>query len=219
MGVIRGDLPVLGIANLLQSLHLGKCDGHLVLEQPSHQKVFYVSPAGVRLVCGSKRTHRLEKLLRRVGPVASDRQAFAHLIREWTLEEMSELLDWTRGGFKFQEGPELPRGVSALPIGPEGDVDVMTVILESTRRLDDLPRIRAVFPDLDAVPEGAPAGAAAEDPTLDAEVLRDVLPLLDGIRSVSQILQASAYPRLSVLQALHRLSLQGRLALRIPEAA
>jgi len=219
MGILRGDLPVLGIANLLQCLHLGKCEGHLVLEQLGQQRVFYLNPRGVRLVSGSKRCQRLEKLLRRVGPVASGREAIGHLVREWTLEEMSDLLSWTRGAFKFQEGPELPRGVTALSVGPEADVDLMTVILESTRRMDDLPRIRAVFPDLDAVPECAPDGAGAGDPSIDAEALRDVLPFVDGIRSLSQIVEASAFPRHSVLQVLYGLSLKGSLALRIPEAA
>lgn len=219
MGTIRGDLSVLGIANLLQSLHLGKCEGHLSVEGSSLSKVFYLHPGGLRLVSGSRRCQRLEKLLRRVGPVVTNRGAIGHLVREWLLDEMGEIFGWTRGTFRFQEGPDLPKGVSALPFVAESDVDVMTTILEASRRLDDLPRIRALLPDFDAVLERTMPDGEIHDPVIDPEVLRDVLPLVDGTRSVSQIVQASAFPRLSVLPALHRLAMQGALAIRVAEAA
>jgi hypothetical protein len=219
MGTIRGDIPVLGVANLLQSLALNKCVGHLTCESAHHQKVFFVHTGGLRLVCGSKRCQRLEQFLRRIGPV--NREETGKIVLEWTLEEMSDLFGWTRGTFRFQEGVELPRGVTPLQglAGLKADTDVMTAILEAARRVDLLPRILETLPDPESVPARPDPAAAVDEAGLQPEVLRDVLPLVDGMRSVAQIIQTSAFPRLSVLEALYRLTLQGTLSIRIPEAA
>ena len=219
MGGIRGDLQVLGVANLLQSLALNKCVGHLICESANHPKVFFIHAGGLRLVRGSKRCQRLEPFLRRVGPV--NREETGTIVVEWTLEEMCDLFGWTRGTFRFQEGPEVPRGVTPLQglAGLGADTDVMTAILESTRRLDLLPRVLELLPDPESVPARPEPSAAPEGDGLHPDVLRDVLPLVDGRRSVAQIIQTSAFPRLSVLELLYRLTLQGALAIRIPEAA
>lgn len=219
MGTLRGDLPVLGVATLLQSLALSKCVGHLTCESVNHPKVFFVHEGGLRLVRGSKRCQRLEQLLRRIGPV--NREAAERIVLEWTLEELCDLMGWTRGTFRFQEGTEIPRGVTPLQglAGLEADAEVMTAILEAARRADLLPRILEVLPDPESVPARLVPAGAIEDEGLHPEVLGDVLPLVDGMRSVAQIIQTSAFPRLSVLELLYRLTLQGTLAIRIPEAA
>ncbi|HLF94751.1 MAG TPA: DUF4388 domain-containing protein [Planctomycetota bacterium] len=227
MGTIRGDLSVLGIANLLQSLALGKCEGLLTFELGAHQKALRLHPDGLRLVRGSRRCHRLEQLLRRVGPVASSSElpggapsleSIGRLVREWMLEEVCDLFTWTRGTFRFQEGADLPKTASALDAF-DADADVTSVILESARRIDDLPRLRHAFPDPDAIPVRTAVAEPAAESALDAEIQRDVLPLVDGTRSVNQIVRASAYPRLSVLQALSRLARKGALAVPVPRGS
>lgn len=224
MGIIRGDLSVLGVANLLQCLALGRCEGLLTLELGAHQKALRLESAGLRLVRGSRRSLRLEKLLRRVGPVASTSdlpggapslESIGRLVREWMLDEICDLFTWTRGTFRFQEGADLPDSASAADAFDAG-TEVTSVILEAARRIDDLPRLRNAFPDLDAVPVRTPVAEPPTDSALDAEIQRDVLPLVDGTRSVNQIVRSSAYPRLSVLQALARLARRGALSLPAP---
>ncbi len=223
MGTIRGDLSVLGIANLLQTLALGKCEGLLTLELGAHQKALRLSPAGIRLVQGSRRCHRLEKLLRRVGPVVSSpalpgtapsQESVGRLVREWMLEEVCDLFTWTQGSFRFQEAADLSTTASALE-SFDADADVTTVILEAARRIDDLPRLRDAIPDPDAIPVRTPVADPPTESALYAEIQRDVLPLVDGTRSVNQIVRASAFPRLSVLQTLARLARQGALAVPV----
>lgn len=219
MGAIRGDLSVLGIANLLQSLSLNPSEGTLVLEGATHEKAFYLHDRRVRLVHGSRRCARLEKFLRRVGPVTSHspagREALRHILKEWLIEEMSEVFGWLRAGFHFQEGSELPKGILPLPCASMADaeMDVMSVILDSARRIDDVPRIRALIPDLEIVPEQNP-NAEVDEALFDAEVLRDVYPLVDGHRTARDIIMTSAFPRHSVLQVLYRLRIQGVILVR-----
>ncbi|HXX94656.1 MAG TPA: DUF4388 domain-containing protein [Planctomycetota bacterium] len=214
MGTLRGDISVLGVANLLQSLALGKCAGHLTLEAASHEKVFHLDAGRIRLVRGSRRCQRLEKLLKRVGPV--NREGVGRIVAEWTLDEVADLLTWTRGTFRFQEGAELPKGV--IPMegldGWQAEADILGVILEGARRVDLFPRIRTVLPDMGAVPDRDPSSAAFDASGLDPGVAGDVLPLVDGKRSVGTIVLTSAYPRTSVLEVVYQMALQG--AVRLP---
>jgi hypothetical protein len=216
MGTLRGDLSVLGVANLLQSLALSKCSGHLTLESASHQKVFHLASGRICLVHGSRRCHRLEQLLKRVGPV--NREGVGHIVAEWTLDEMTDLLTWSRGTFSFQEGTDLPKGVTPLQglSGWQAEAEVLSVILEGARRVDLSPRIRAALPDWEAIPERAEILGDVDPSGLDPEVLSDVLPLVDGKRSVGQILQTSAFPRTSVLEVVYRLALRGAIRLPAP---
>lgn len=227
MSSIQGDLSVLGFANLLQAFTLNRCEGYLTLELGAHRKILYLHPGGVRLVRGSRRCLRLEKLLRRIGTVASEgpsveggapsRGAIARLVQEWMLEEICDVFTWTRGTFRFQQASEF-EGRESVPSSPfsefAAESDLMTVVLEAARRTDEMPRIRARIPDLQSVPERADSPDCSPEPSIDEDALRDVLPLVDGRRTVSEIVQVSAYPRLAVLEVLYRLSLRG--ALRIP---
>lgn len=231
MGTVRGDLSVFGIANLLQTLTLGQNTGHLILEGATHQKVFYIHSGRVRLVHGSRRCARLDKLLRRMGPITpalADAGMIRPVLREWLLEEMSEVFGWLRSTFFYQEGHEVPKGILALPSSSTAvaDVDVMTVLLESARRMDDIPRVRALLPDLEVIAEPNDA-VEVDDSSFDLDVLQDVHPLIDGVRTIRQIVLTSVFPRHSVLHVLYRLRLQGAVivraggipAIQVPEMA
>ena len=61
MAAIRGDLSVLSIANLVQALVLDRSGGLLTVESGTDRRILRVSPAGIRLVRGSQRCHRLER--------------------------------------------------------------------------------------------------------------------------------------------------------------
>src|SRR5262245_16160212 len=82
MSAIRGDLSVLSIANLVQALVLDRATGLLTVESGTDRRILKVSPAGIRLVRGSQRCHRLERLLRRL----PSPRAVAHLVQDWMLE-------------------------------------------------------------------------------------------------------------------------------------
>ena len=113
MRFLQGDLSVLSLANLLQALVLNRSSGVLTLEAGLERRVLRVCPTGIRLVRGSQRCHRFERLLRGLrnvpeGPPAEETpapftspEATTRLMSEWMLEEICELLTWARGTFRF----------------------------------------------------------------------------------------------------------------------
>lgn len=221
MGAIRGDLSVLSIANLVQALVLDRSYGRLTVESGTDRRVLRVAPTGIRLIRGSQRCHRLERLLRRLGRTSPDPSDFfsmrvARLVRDWMLEEICELFTWTRGVFTFEKAdPGRP-----LEEGPFGsfaaDCDVTGIALEAARWADELPRIKATIPDLRRVPVMVAPPVSPRECGDDPEAVEEVLRLIDGTRPVIQILQLSLFPRYLVLQLLHRLSQKGVIRVQAP---
>src|SRR5688500_12865307 len=116
MAAIRGDLTVLSIANLVQALVLDRSTGLLTIDAGTDRRILRVSPSGIRLVRGSQRCHRLERLLRRLGRFSSvpsedgashgnllSQKAVSRLVQEWMFEEICELFTWSRGTFLFEK--------------------------------------------------------------------------------------------------------------------
>jgi len=231
MAAIRGDLSVLSLANLVQALVLDRSSGLLTLEAGTDQRILRISPSGIRLVRGSQRCHRLERLLRRLGrfslapsndpaPAGNllSKEGVARLVQEWMFEEICELFTWSRGTFTFQKcaPPEI------LESGPfaayAADCDVTTVALEAARWADELPRIKAAIRDLRQVPTRTEIPIPMQKLGLDREAVDDIVRLIDGIRPVIHILQLSVFPRFIVLEVLYRMTVEGALRMSLPGA-
>jgi hypothetical protein len=221
MGIIRGDLSVLSLANLVQLLVLDRSVGLLTLESGNDRRVLRISPTGIRLVRGSQRCHRLERALRRtIGMLSQPGDEFdarvRRLLQEWMHEEICELFTWLRGTFRFEkaEAGTLPEE------GPFGlfaaDCDVTTIAIDAARWADELPRIRGVIRDLRLVPEAAVLPGVRPEIPQGPEACDDVLRLIDGHRSVLQVVHLSIFPRYIVLQVLYRLYQQGLIRLKDP---
>jgi len=226
--IIRGDLSVLSIANLVQALVLDRSTGLLTLEAGTDQRVLRISPNGIRLVRGSQRCHRLERLLRRLGRFSDEsatggnllsQEAAMRLVREWMFEEICELFTWSRGSFTFEKS----RPGEVQESGPfaayAADCDVTTVTLEAARWADELPRIRAAIRDLRQVPTRTAMPVPEGNFGLEAEAVDDILRLIDGRRPVIHILQLSVFPRFVVLEILYRMTLMGVIRMGLPAPA
>jgi hypothetical protein len=232
MGAIRGDLSVLSIANLVQALVLDRSVGLLTVESGSDRRILRVSPAGIRLVRGSQRCHRLERLLRRFSRFTSEwsdeglvveslpsRGMVARLVREWMMEEICEMFTWSRGTFIFRKddaGVQTEEGPFAKFAG---DCDVTKIALEAARWADELPRIKSVIRDLRLIPSVTAPAVPLQKSTLDPEALDDVYRLIDGKRPVVQILQMSVFPRFVVLQILYGLTVAGAIRMEMPSTS
>jgi hypothetical protein len=228
MAAIRGDLSVLSIANLIQALVLDRSTGLLTVEAGTDRRVLRVCPSGIRLVRGSQRCHRLERLLRRLGRFTEPSEAFtvrggipsrsaiAHLVQDWMMEEICDLFTWSRGTFVFQKASPTERIEDGPFASFAADCDVNSIALEAARWADDLPRIKAAIRDLRLVPVAGEAPVSKETTMLDPEALEDVLRLVDGARPVVQILQLSIFPRFVVLKMLYRLIRDRAIRLRMP---
>ena len=231
MGAIRGDLSVLSVANLVQALVLDRSSGFLTVESGADRRILRISAAGIRLVRGSQRCHRLERLLRRLGRFTEPADSFtlrggmpsrgsiAHLVQDWMLEEICDLFTWSRGTFHFQTAVPSERVDEGPFAAFAADCNVHTIALEAARWADDLPRIKAAIRDLRLVPVVAGSPVSRETAAVDPEALEDVLRLIDGVRPVVQILQMSVFPKYVVLKMLYRLLLDRAITLTAPGSA
>jgi hypothetical protein len=220
MASVRGDLSLVKVSNLVQALVLDRSTGLLTLESGDDQRVLRLSPSGIRLLRGSKRCHRLGRLLRRLGRSTSDETA-SRLVQGWMFEEICELLTWSRGTFTYRKVDPSQIAESGPFAAYAVDCDIRRVILESARWTDELPRIISAIRDVRRIPVRTEAPVPAAKFGLDGQAVDDVLRLIDGSRPVVHIVQLSVFPRFVVLEVLFRMMSAGviRLTAAAPSQA
>lgn len=242
MGTIRGDVDVLGISNLLQVLSSNGCEGYLTVVQEGQKKVIEFTSRGIRLVSGSRRTNPLGEILLRTGKITREqlddllgrqrrsgrpfgefvaeegilpRSVVEGALREQVAEEIYDLFTWLQAEFEFTT---LGSGAAPPDEGPLAavvlDQNVMSIMLEAARRVDELSRIQEVIPDVRLVPERLELPASLDDPGLDRDAIEEILPLVDGEKSVGEIIEASLYPKFTVLRTLYGLAQRGVVKIR-----
>jgi len=242
MGTIKGDVEVLGISNILQMLTMAGCKGYLTIFQDNQKKVIHFQDEGIRLVSGARRTNPLGEILMRTGKITRDQldemlaeqrrtatplgeivsrrgildpAIIQSALREQVAEEVYDLFTWTGATFMFSDG-----GVVATPGDPSPlanvllDANVMSLMIEAARRVDELSRIQSVIPDVRLVAERLELPASLDDPSLDRNAIEDILPLVDGERSVGHIIEESLFPKFTVLRTLYGLAQRGVIKIK-----
>jgi CheY-like chemotaxis protein len=242
MGTIKGDVEVLGISNLLQMLSMAGCKGFLSIFQDNQKKVIHFQDEGIRLVSGARRTNPLGEILMRTGKITRDQldellaeqrrtatplgeivsrrgildpAVIQSALREQVAEEVYDLFTWSGATFMFQDG-----GAANTPGDPSPlanvilDANVMSLMIEAARRVDELARIQSVIPDVRLVAERLELPASLDDPSLDRNAIEDILPLVDGERSVGHIIEESLFPKFTVLRTLYGLAQRGVIKIR-----
>jgi hypothetical protein len=130
-------------------------------------------------------------------------------------EAIYALLPRSEGDFSFEPSPiDCPVTITA---------DVQSVMLEGVRRMDHIRLLKGDLPSGDTVLEVAPGspaetGHASDDGGLSAAE-RALLALVNGQRTVVELVQASGLPEIDAHQALHQLISQGRVVAQEPGAA
>jgi len=89
------------------------------------------------------------------------------------------------------------------------DANVMTLILEAARRADELLMIRRILTDDDMTLAKFPFEIQADELGQDMDTVDEILPLINGRRSVREIVNASSYPRFLTMRAIYRLLVLG----------
>lgn len=242
MGTIKGDVEVLGISNILQILSMAGCKGYLTIFQDNQKKVIHFQDEGIRLVSGARRTNPLGEILMRTGKITRDQldellaeqrrtatplgeivsrrgildpAVIQSALREQVAEEVYDLFTWSGATFMFQDG-----GGVAAPGDPSPlanvilDANVMSLMIEAARRVDELSRIQSIIPDVRLVAERLELPASLDDPSLDRNAIEDILPLVDGERSVGHIIEESLFPKFTVLRTLYGLAQRGVIKIR-----
>lgn len=242
MSRMGGDVTVLGVGNLLQILYLSQAHGFLNLERGGRRKTLEVTPHGLRVVGGARKGKPLGEILlqsgritkaqllgllseqkksgKPLGELVADRGIVSRgviqgALRKQVSEEVYDLLTWTEGTFEFRtlgDGPTPPDE------GPFSkillDSNVMSLMLGAAHRTDELARIRASIPDDRLIPLAVELPSRADDPELDPEPVEELLPLLDGQRSIGDLVAQSLFPQFTVLRTFHLLTERGMVKVR-----
>jgi len=180
-----------------QTYHLGqllKDRGVLTAEQLEQ---------AIRVQSHDDNTHRLGAILISRGFI--DRADLESAVRQQVEELLYSLLSWENGSFKFYE--------NQYPTDEEitVQISVENVILEGLRRLDELNMSREALGDVSSVY----ALATTETQRLRDVSLRgaewNVMTLVNGFRSVSEIVAASPMGHNDTLRVLAQLKLAGMI--------
>jgi hypothetical protein len=89
------------------------------------------------------------------------------------------------------------------------DVNVTGLILEAARRADELLMIRSILNDDDMTLTKFPFEIQADELGSDLETVEEILPAINGRRTVRDVVNASIYPRFVSMRAIYRLLVLG----------
>lgn len=233
MRALKGDVDILGLGNLLQLLSFNKREGILTIAQGAEKKTIHFGPQGIRLLSSSmRRINKLGKILLRRRTISKEdldallkeqkllgwklgqialtsglvkKSDIEEALREQVEEEIFDLFMWSDAGFEYGEGkapkedPDSP--LAALTFG----ASVTSLVLEAARRADELLVIRRLLDNDEMMIEKFPFDIEADELGADLEVVESILPLMNGRRTLGEIVNASIYPKFATMRAVYRL--------------
>jgi hypothetical protein len=237
MGILKGDVEILGLGNLLQLLAMNHREGLLTLNRDTDRKTIHFSPKGMRLLSSTmKRINKLGKILLRrkriskedldallkeqkllgwkLGQIAVEsglvqKKDVEDGLREQIEEEIFDMFMWKEAAFEFAEG-RAPKQEESNPLaGVTFDANMTGLILEAARRADELLMIRKILSDDDMSLTKFPFEIQADELGGDIDVVDDILPLINGRRTVREVVNGSIYPRFISMRAIYRLLVLG----------
>ena len=227
---IKGNLREASLPDVLQLLALGQKTGCLSVTDRSNLGYVYFERGNIIYASIVNRRDRLGDLLVKNGLVepeeltraieiqttrqgvrlgeiliergAINRQQLEKYIRLQIEEAVYYLFTWTQGSFSFEPDQPPEDWVLRVRINPE------SLLLEGARRVDEWSLIEKKIPSLDLIFSPAPRPEGAEELEFTAEQ-RGVLPLLDGRRSVQDVIDESGLVEFDVGKAIFGLAQAG----------
>lgn len=231
---VTGDLALVQPSELLNFLHQGRRTGVLLTRGNGVERAVVLTEGAVAWAASTSPGERFGELLCRMGIVpraALDatllQQAQEHNhrpigqllgergllepdacwrgLRHQVVEIFLGLLVLKSGHFVFRQGLVVDRLPAQLALDIEG------LLLDGLRRLDEMEFYRQRVPSAAAVPQttGVEAPAATSD-AFTAEMAL-LLPLVDGVRSVTQLAELSALGEFEATKAVYKLMKSGHL--------
>jgi hypothetical protein len=240
-----GDLGILGLANLLQVVSMSQSRGILSLTKGTQKALIQFCTDGIRLVSGAGRAIPLGRILTRSGKITPEQldellsaqkrtgQRLGDLIleeglvseadmnqalREQVAEEIYELFAWDDARFYFAESDNevLPNGAGPLAMVML-DSNLLSLMVEAARRSDDMARFRSEIPVDQLVPRRLEGDVPLDELGVSKHAAAELLAMIDGNRSIEQIVNESSLPKFTVLSTLYELKQRGLLAMEAGE--
>jgi tetratricopeptide (TPR) repeat protein len=135
---------------------------------------------------------RLGEILIRRGSIT--REQLEHYIRVQIEEAVYYLFTWSQGSFYFEAEQRPPEGAMLVSINPEN------LLLEGARRIDEWSLIEKKISSLDLIFEVDPARPLEGVDLTDDQ--RKIVPLVDGKRTVHEVVEESGLVEFDVGKAL-----------------
>jgi tetratricopeptide (TPR) repeat protein len=227
---IKGSLKEASLPDVLQLLSLGRKSGCLSITDRSslgyiffeRGRICYATVVNRRdrlgdILCKSRRItqEQLEAAIslqdrdrdKKLGEIlvengAITRAELEHFIRIQIEEAVFFLFTWRRGSFTFESGVHPHRQDFLVSIDPEA------LLLEGARRVDEWSLIEKKIPAFDIIFKVDEEHLEAADVSLTKEQ-ELIIPLLDGTRDVTAVIESSTLVEFEVGKALYGLITAG----------
>ncbi len=227
---IKGSLKEASLPDVIQLLFLGRRTGCLALADRHNFGTIYFDEGQLVYASIVNRRDRLGDILMRSGRITAEhlrdavdrqqgdrdhklgeilvqmgalpREELERYMRVQIEEAVYYLFTWTSGTFNFEAGVRPEREDFLVRINPE------YLLLEGARRVDEWSLIEKKIPSFDLIfaVDGSHIGASA--PELSDEQRR-LVPLLDGTRDVTQLVEESGLVEFEAGKALFGLITAG----------
>ena len=228
--LLFGDLRLFNVGELMALISSMHKDGSLTLLVPHARKTMIFSGGKIVYASSNVEDDRLGEVLWRQGYLSLDQLSTVHDlvgpgrklgsllmekemitprqlyegIKSQVLEIVYSTFHFRVGEFLFAEGKVRLKGTVRL------DMSTQEVMMEGIQRMEEMTRLDELFPDRESVLFKRPLQVEVD---LD-EPGRVMFGLIDGRRSVSQIIEASHLGELDALKALAKLRRIGFLDVR-----
>jgi Domain of unknown function (DUF4388) len=231
--ILSGDLSAFNLADIVTLLAMGKKSGVLRLTRGAETRtltwqvgeIVFARSNSVRNSLGNflvrngvitpeqnarsaahiDESTRHGKVLVRMGFLSADQLHWA--VKQQVLEIIYSLFHWRTGLFEFVDGPADNQEKITLAMS------TTRIIMDGIHRLDEWTKLRAALPDDHAVIEAAlPPRAVEARPDLPAEA-KKVYPLVDGRRTVGEIVEQARLGEFEAFSALFALLEAGAVRL------
>ncbi len=149
---------------------------------------------------------RLGKALIRLGLMAPT--DLFEAVRGQVTEIIYSLFHWKEGRFEFQQGPATNEKIAL-------NTTVMNVIMEGVRRLDELSRVKEKIPSDQMVLSPVKTLEEVAKAVRLSEFEKTVIALVDGRRTVREIIRMAGRGEFDCLQALYALLSAGVIRVQV----
>jgi len=237
--VLSGDMSSFNLSDIFSMLALGKKSGALRLTRGAETRILtwqageivFARSNSVRNSLGNflvrqgiitpeqnalsaakiDETTRHGKVLVRMGFITAEQLHWA--VKQQVLEIVYSLFHWRSGMFEFVEGAVEQQEKITL------SMSTTKIIMDGIHRLDEWNRLRSALPDDHAIPEPAAKVADLASRTDVGDAERRLLPLVDGSRSIAEIVESARLGEFEAYTALHQLLASGLIRVAPPAMA
>ncbi len=236
---IQGSLDTFDLSNLLQMIKYERKSGRLTISSGQNQVQFLMQDGDIVFATESRKTNRIGQLLVSNGIISSTTlDAALAVSREKkqgigkTLVEQGRITVAELNGFLLRQAENSIYNVflwgSGQFIYKDEDLDLkkivgstfntMNILLEASRRIDELEVLKKQVPDEDAVLTPCSYGKKNLDIELNIEELL-LLSIVDGKKAVRQVIEEIGWDDFTGYAIIHSLVSAGEIELLKPMSA